>query len=371
MKESKISQIYGYNNSSHIPIEGVPIKNPIYNKEQYNVTTYKDVGFMIVFLLHLLFIIMFGIIGMTENNITIQNYTNNTNNKNNTNKINDELNGNYILTTSLITICLSYLILFAIKQAPETFIYIANIFVIVLNFISAIYYFSNGIIFGGILFLFQGCLLGFWFYVARAYIPFSKLLLKVTINILENNKLVFLVPIISILFASIYTVFMVFCIKYFSVKNGDNYNINGWLIFLFIMLFFWMQQIVSNIIHVTVAGVIGSWYYIEEVAQQCINIVWKSFIRATTTNLGSICFGSLIVAIIQTLRIFVNFIRKSDDNFISCCAECILELLDRMLQYFSMHIHMLGYMVCLMLNLRKQHGNYQKDLFLLLYLMII
>lgn len=319
--------------------EKIPLKNPIYDEIQYRANTYKDKGFSIIFLLHLLFVIISGISGMMSNNDhDNNNYTNSTNNTKDTNsKINTEHADLYFLSTSIVTIILSYLILFAIKRAPNAFIYVANSLLIAFNFISAIYCFSQDLIFCGILFLLQGSLMGFWFYVAGSYIPFSKLLLKTTIGVMGDNKTIFLVPFFGLLFLCVYTIFMTFGIHYYSKKMGDD---NNWGIFvLFISLFFWTQQVISNIIHVTVSGVIGNWYHWGVNVVRIVNPVWKSFVRAMTTNFGSICFGSLLVAVIQTLKFAVSLAKKNDNDFVVCCADCILSILDNLLQYFNTYAY--------------------------------
>lgn len=65
-----------------------------------------------------------------------------------------------------------------------------------------------------------------------------------------------------------------------------------------------------------------------------------SFVRATTTSFGSICFGSLLVAIIETLKTLVQSARADDDNggcaaFLLCLVECLLNCLEGILEYFN------------------------------------
>jgi len=63
----------------------------------------------------------------------------------------------------------------------------------------------------------------------------------------------------------------------------------------------------------------------------------QSFKRATTTSFGSICLGSLIVAVLKTLRTLVQGARRQNDNIIAYCADCILGILDSLIQYFNMY----------------------------------
>merc|ERR1719271_861586 len=70
------------------------------------------------------------------------------------------------------------------------------------------------------------------------------------------------------------------------------------------------------------------------------NKVFESFKRATTTSFGSICFGSLLIAIIQALKALVE--RSGDDDnegglacFLRCVATCILQCLEDILEFFN------------------------------------
>ena len=59
--------------------------------------------------------------------------------------------------------------------------------------------------------------------------------------------------------------------------------------------------------------------------------------RATTTSLGSICFGSLIVAFLKTLRSILHAIRSQSDNCCACIFDCILSVLESLIQYFNVY----------------------------------
>ena len=59
-----------------------------------------------------------------------------------------------------------------------------------------------------------------------------------------------------------------------------------------------------------------------------------------TTSFGSICFGSLIVAIIQALKQLVNAARGADDGYgiLLCIIECLLGCIESIVSLeFSLH----------------------------------
>ena len=82
---------------------------------------------------------------------------------------------------------------------------------------------------------------------------------------------------------------------------------------------------------------VGNWWFEpSEAAHCCSSAVNNSFLRAMTTSFGSICFGSLLVAILDALRLLAHTARNMDDGGIGVCiAECILDCLARLLEYFN------------------------------------
>mmetsp|Transcript_11125 Transcript_11125/g.16844 ORF Transcript_11125/g.16844 Transcript_11125/m.16844 type:complete len:580 (-) Transcript_11125:1586-3325(-) len=114
-------------------------------------------------------------------------------------------------------------------------------------------------------------------------------------------------------------------------------EVNGVVLFLLLLSFYWTQQVIKNVVHVTVAGTVGTWWFTPKEANSCCSpAVRDSFVRATTYSFGSICFGSLIVAIIEATREMVRQARESDDGILVCLADCCLGCLESIVEYFNM-----------------------------------
>lgn len=111
-------------------------------------------------------------------------------------------------------------------------------------------------------------------------------------------------------------------------QNSVNY---GYLFLLFLSYFF-THQVIQNTMHVTVAGTVGSWWFSPE--SGCSGMT-GSLLRALTTSFGSICFGSLLVAIIQATKALAQSARNNDNAILICIAECILNCLESILEYFN------------------------------------
>lgn len=92
----------------------------------------------------------------------------------------------------------------------------------------------------------------------------------------------------------------------------------------------------------TVAGVMATWCFVKEEAQNCCSIgVWSSLYRSLTYSLGSICMGSLLQAVITAIRVTLQAARNNrthDDDcgsFILCLLECVTKCLEDILEYFN------------------------------------
>lgn len=85
---------------------------------------------------------------------------------------------------------------------------------------------------------------------------------------------------------------------------------------------------------------------------------------ALTTSFGSICLGSLLVAIIQALQALANTARQEGDaGILACIAECILSCLASIVEYFNKWVSV-NHIVACMLLLWIPHVFYIACLFL-------
>lgn len=116
-----------------------------------------------------------------------------------------------------------------------------------------------------------------------------------------------------------------------SADQQDLSAVGGVVGFLFLLSFYWSHQVLKNVARATVSGVVGTWWFSPaEAGAFCSSAVSGSFIRSTTYSFGSICFGSLIVAILHMVR---NSLRRAQNDrnagILACVAMCILSWIER------------------------------------------
>lgn len=110
---------------------------------------------------------------------------------------------------------------------------------------------------------------------------------------------------------------------------------NAGIVFLLFVSFYWTVGVFTNTVHVTTAGTVGTWWFVPGEASSCFSTGLKdSFCRATTYSFGSICFGSLVVAVIRALRAMARQ-RSRNGEFLRCIAECILACIANLVEYFN------------------------------------
>jgi len=87
---------------------------------------------------------------------------------------------------------------------------------------------------------------------------------------------------------------------YECIKQANRYH--WWVYALLLFSFYWTSLVLKNIVQVTVASAVGTWWFHPEAMHPCFcTAVSKPLLRSITTSLGSICLGSLILLPCQCL----------------------------------------------------------------------
>lgn len=246
-----------------------------------------------------------------------------------------------VLICGAIAVVLSGLMLVIMMAIPTFLIKFSLIFVVILGGVLAVFSFIAGNIWGGIIgvifFLIGLC-------YARAVwsrIPFASANLLTGCTAIKQNSGSILVSFIFLVLAFVWSLIWGMGVsgvddQVWALQANGSYKINYGILFGLLLSFFFGHQIIQNSIHVIIAGCVGSWWFSPEDNGCCGAAVTGGTCRALTTSFGSICFGSLVVAIIQALRALANEARNNGDaGIFACIAECILACLQGIVEYFN------------------------------------
>eukprot|EP00536_Pseudo-nitzschia_multiseries_P010956 jgi/Psemu1/289398/fgenesh1_pg.353_\ len=118
----------------------------------------------------------------------------------------------------------------------------------------------------------------------------------------------------------------------------------------------WTNQVLNNIFHTTIAGVVGAWWFDPEESRSaqgcgrcgCNAAIYNSWVRSSFHSFGSICFGSLLVGILQVLHLIVRCGRKRREeqrrlrgdgpnatDFLCCLLQFVVEKMEYIMEYFN------------------------------------
>lgn len=230
---------------------------------------------------------------------------------------------------------------------PNTMIKAGLLFVLVMSGVWMVLAIMSGnwfsAIFAVIIFLMTCC----YTYCVWSRIPFATINLVTGMSAVKANCGIVIFSYIFVIAAALFSfVWAIAVLGTFNsvftcedpetqtncVVSGSGYG----LLFLLFLAYFFFQQVLQNAIHVTIAGVVATWWLAPEEANSfCSSSIYDSLKRTFTTSFGSICFGSLLVAIIQALRALANTARSQDDGILLCLAECILGCIQNLIEYFN------------------------------------
>lgn len=257
----------------------------------------------------------------------------------------------------VISVVLAFLLILFARYFARLFITLGLILNVILGLGTAIYYFAMHYWSAAIVFLVFTLITAWCYWSARLRIPFSATVLEITIDVMRRYKSTLVTSFIGLIVLGLFSTFFAIVVVGTYIKYSPNSNnpacsatggtcSQGSLIGALVFVFFagyYISEVIRNIIHVTIAGVYGTWYYLSGSDQG--EPKWPAlgaFRRAMTYCFGSICFGSLIVSILQLIRGFVQILRNNalgDNNVCGACGYLVLDLvigfIEWLVRYFN------------------------------------
>ncbi|RYP92933.1 hypothetical protein DL770_000983 [Monosporascus sp. CRB-9-2] len=247
----------------------------------------------------------------------------------------------------------SYCYVLLARTFPKQFIWVTGILNIVFGLVTAIYMLYQKSYAAGIIFLvFVGFLI-FAFITWIPRIPFSALMLRTAVDVSKSYGHVYMVSALGGLLATVLAAWysITFVAVYVKYSPGENPacsqgaggcssgTVTGLLVFITFAMY-WISEWLKNTIHTTISGVYGSWYFHPHNLPQ--GATRGALKRSLTYGFGSISLGSLIVAIINSLRQLCSVAQRSeatDGNIFGYIAflilGCLLAILDWAVEFLN------------------------------------
>lgn len=170
-------------------------------------------------------------------------------------------------------------------------------------------------------------------------VPFTVQVVKAVMEVVTQHPALILVAFIGMGLATMWLVAC--CVVAASLHRENRLHNKGEsdgghfiLIFLFTLVTCWGSMVATNMTVVAYAGVFGRWYYKKEGPMTI-----PSFRVAATTSFGSVCMGSLLVAVIRAVEAVARKMQEDADNPVACLIACvvrsILSCIGDMIEYFN------------------------------------
>lgn len=137
-----------------------------------------------------------------------------------------------------------------------------------------------------------------------------------------------------------------------------SYDKNTKYAFLYMLFcWFWTSQFIIAFGQIIVALAISSWYFCKEKSTIGSGTVIWAFKTASLYHVGTAAHGSLIIAIIKTIRaIVMYFQKKAKDSknclmqWVLCCVQCCLCCLEKCMKFINKNAYIqtaiYGYSFC-------------------------
>ncbi|CAJ1012707.1 putative Plasma-membrane choline transporter [Leishmania naiffi] len=228
-------------------------------------------------------------------------------------------------------------LLIVAQRIPVQMIYVANIITILMFLASAVAAFLRLNVIVGLLMVICTIFQAVWLFLVRDRIPFAAALLRTSAKLISTYKSTFVLNLVLCVVTLGYVVLWGYGVAapidrfYKGTANGGY----GFVIAVLVFSLMWVSQVMPNVMHVTSSGLVATWYFAGS-NNMPRNPTLASFKRAITTSFGSICFGSLVVAIIQFIRWLVESSGSDYENgFLRCLLECMLRCLQSIVEYLN------------------------------------
>jgi hypothetical protein len=261
----------------------------------------------------------------------------------------------------VVAIVFSFAYIWLARLFPKQFIWVTGILNICWAIGTAVFYYWRRYWSAAIVFTIFAVFLVFAFWTWISRIPFSALMLKTSVDVSKKYGHTYLVSfiggIVATGFGAWYSITLVgIYTKYQPAANNPGCSESGGgcshgkvigLVIFVTFAMYWISEWIKNTIHVTISGVYGSWYFYPHDFPK--GATRGAARRALTYSFGSVCFGSLLVAIVQFLRQLCSVARAQAREeggiagifgyILFCILGCIIGLLDWAIQFLNRYAY--------------------------------
>jgi hypothetical protein len=179
------------------------------------------------------------------------------------------------------------------------------------------------------------------YFTVRSRIPMTAVLLDTVTACVKKFPGMYLATSVAMIVSTAITCWSTALIRMIMKLNENtaiDENILSSLIIFAIFSLYWMVGVCRNVLRTTISGVFATWYFLSGTGAEISNPVSMSAMRAMTYSFGSICFGSLIVSIIETIQ-FLLQLMSHDGSIAGEIIGGLLSLLKTIVKLFNRYAY--------------------------------
>jgi hypothetical protein len=224
--------------------------------------------------------------------------------------------------------------------------------------LTGVYYLVMGLYFAGALGVFFALIYMLAWFGWKSRIPFSTELLVAVIRIMKMYPMMFVFVVVAVVLQAAYTLWWsvtLYAVDYrwgwqrcqvgggSSTAGCQSTAGYGWIIAFMALSFYWTTQLMKDVLHIAIAGTFATHYFFYGTAQGVPRYnAALALRRACTTSFGSACFGSLVLTLVQLVRIAIQELARQQDGilaFVACCAACLMGWVEGLVRWFNRYAY--------------------------------
>ncbi|SJX60021.1 related to PNS1-Protein of unknown function [Sporisorium reilianum f. sp. reilianum] len=251
-----------------------------------------------------------------------------------------------------VALVLSFVYILLVRTFPKFILEATLLLTTLSNVAFCVYLWVKGNTSAAIIFTIFAVFSVIAYFFMRKRIPLAKLILVTVIRTAEEYKSVYVVALAGLIVETAFSAWtswvVVAAYQRFEPSgraagsSSSNASVIGIMVFI-VFAYYWISEVIKNVAFTTVAGIFGVAYYN---ANKVAHAAWGAFKRSTTYSLGSICFGSLIVAILDLLRALFNLLQSQAaadgdmvGSILACIASCCIGCITWLVEYFNRYAY--------------------------------
>lgn len=174
---------------------------------------------------------------------------------------------------------------------------------------------------------------------------FTALLLETTVKVAHQQYGVFVLAVASLLPSALLLAFYLLAsaILKHDLEDSDGDTTEAWGLSVFTLFsFYWSFATLSNLVHTTICGVVGRWYFLDQERSATCPALRQSI----TTSFGAIALGSLIMALIRTVKALLRLAQSAaedQDNLVAlilfCILRCVVSCIEAIFEFISTYAY--------------------------------